>query len=150
MTPQKTLFVVPNRQVKIDRFGEVDRQLRLWQPQINPHAAEHEELEAEILSWSAEAAPEKSSVHTGKAYQVEITARGFQRPFSEAANEAAYKLLRKIKGLSMMSFFSVTLAEAKFHLGKDWTKTNVPKRQTGPRSVNVVPIGQAVEIRKAA
>jgi hypothetical protein len=129
----------PKRQAIIDEFGECDRQVRLWKPQTNPHRARFDELEAEILSWAADDAPDKSTLLSGSSYQVEISARGFKSEFGRGAQLKAYTLLKKIKGLDLMQFFTVTLAEAKFHLGGAFVKDNVPKLQTGPRAVNVVP-----------
>ncbi len=140
----KTIQPDPQRQVTIDRFGEVDRLLRLWKPEINPHQAEYDKLEAEILGWAGGAKPETSTVLTGKAYRVTISARGFKSDFSAAAQTAAYGLLQKIKGLDLMQFFSLTITQAKFYLGTDWVKEHVPKRQTGERSVEVVSIVKAI------
>jgi hypothetical protein len=143
-SPVQCIRPNPKRQAVIDEFGEVDRQVRLWKPQTNPHRARFDELEAEILSWAAEDAAEKSTLLSGSRYQVEISARGFKREFGRPAQLKAYTLLKKIKGLDVMQFFTVTLAEAKFHLGGAFVKQNVPKLQTGPRSVNVVPRLEAI------
>jgi hypothetical protein len=143
------LHLVPrDRQAKIDRFGEVDRCLNLWQPQANPHLDEHQRLKAEILSWADSDPAEKSTVLSGRSYQVEITARGFQRKFSAEANALAHRLLSAIKGLDLMQFFSITLGDAKTHLGKPWLEKHVPKQQTGPRTVNVVPLAEAKVLAK--
>lgn len=148
-TVEQVLRPSPARQAQIDRYGEVDRRRNLWKPRINPYQAECEELEAEFLTWATDTPANQSTVMVGQKYQVEITARGFQQKFSEAANAAAYKLLRRIKGLDMMQYFSVTLAEAKVRLGKAWLEKNVPKLQTGPRDVNVVPLSQAMKGKAA-
>ena len=140
----KTIQPDPQRQVTIDRFGEVDRLLRLWEPQENPHQAEYDKLEAEILSWAGGAKPETSTVLTGKAYRVKITARGFKSEFSAAAHAIAYDLLQKIDGLDLMQFFSLTITQAKFYLGGEWVKANIPKKQIGERSVEVVSIVKAI------
>ena len=140
----------PKRQAKIDEFGECDRQLRLWKPQTNPHRARYDELEAEILSWSASDPAENSTVLSGRAYQVEISARGFQSYFSPAAQLLAFTLLKKIKGLDLMQFFSITLSEAKTHLGKAFLVENVPKLQTGARTVSVVPRVEAMPAKGRA
>jgi hypothetical protein len=142
-SPVQCIRPDPKRQAKIDEFGECDRQLRLWKPQTNPHQARYDELEKEILSWAADDPAEKSTLLAGRRYEVEITARGFKSDFTAAAQLLAYQLLTKIKGLDMMQFFSVTLAEAKFHLGSAFVKENVPKLQTGARTLNVVPRAEA-------
>jgi hypothetical protein len=135
------------KQAKIDRYGECDRKRRLWKPRTNPYQAECDELELEILGWAANDPPNKSTVLAGKRYQVEITVRGWQHKFSDEAKASAYKLLKRIKGLDMLAYFSVTLAEAKVRLGKAWLEANVPKLQTGPRELNVAPLGEAGKAR---
>jgi hypothetical protein len=140
----------PKRQALIDEFGECDRHLRLWKPITNPFAARHAELEAVIIGWAAESAPDESTVLAGKAYEIEISARGFKREFSAAAQLKAYNLLKRIKGIDMMRFFSVTLAEAKALLGDAFLAVNVPKLQTGNRSLRVVPRAEAQPARGKA
>ena len=150
--PSKVEQIIrPNaaRQAKIDRYGEVDRKRNLWKPRVNPYQAECDELELEILTWAADDPPNKSTVLAGQKYQVEITARGWQQKFTEEAKKSAYKLLSRIKGLDMMEYFSVTLAEAKVRLGKVWLESKVPRLQTGPRTVNVAPLGPAAKAKAA-
>lgn len=140
--------LTPARKAKLDEFGECDRQLKLWKPQSNPHRERYDELEAEILSWCPDLAADKSTVLSGRAYDIEVTEQGLQQKFSEEATAEAYRLLQAIKGLNLLQFFSVTLAEAKAHLGKAWMEKWVPKRQTGARSLKAVPRAEAV--KKAA
>jgi hypothetical protein len=137
------------RKQVVDEYGEVDRKLRLWQPQQNPHQARHAELEAIILSWADDEPAHQSKVVSGSAYQVEVSARGMRSTFTPAAQAKAYELLKHAK-VPLMQFFSLTLAEAKAHLGPEFVLTNVPKLQIGPRSVSVVPRVEAVAAKKAA
>jgi hypothetical protein len=139
----------PSRKQIVDEYGEVDRKLRLWQPQQNPHQARHAELEAIILSWAADEPAYQSKVVSGLAYQVEVSARGMRSTFTPAAQAKAYELLKHAK-VPLMQFFSLTLAEAKAHLGPEFVLTNIPKLQTGPRSVNVVPRVEAAATKKVA
>jgi hypothetical protein len=128
----------------------VDRKLRLWQPQQNPHQARHAELEAIILSWARDEPANRSKVVSGLAYQVEISARGMRSDFTAEAQAKAHQLLNKIPGLDVVQFFSVTQAVAKTYLGQAFLDTNVPKLQIGPRKVNIVPRVEAVAAKKAA
>jgi hypothetical protein len=136
--------ISPAKQATIDKFGECDRKLRLWLPTVNPYQAEHDKLEAEILSWSIDLAADQSDVVSGKSYQAEVSARGFQRTFTREAEAAVFDALKKIQGLSLAQFFSITLADVKAHLGKPFLEQHVPQRQTGPRKVTVVPRAEAV------
>ena len=146
----KPLSAAARKQI-VDEFGECDRKLRLWAPQRNPHQARHDELEAEILSWSKDDAADQSQIICGKVYQVEVSARGFKRTFTAAAQAKAFELLKKVQGLDLMQFFSITLAGAKAHLGNAFLEENVPSLQTGPRTVGVVPRAQAgANTRKVA
>ncbi len=140
------------QKAKIDEFGECDRQLKRWKPQQNPHQARYDELEKELLGWSAVTTlgVAQSTVLSGKAYDIEVTAQGFKQAFSVAAVADAYRLLQQIKGLDLLQFFAVTLAEAKAHLGKAWLDKWVPKLQIGPRTLKPVPRSEAVAIGKAA
>lgn len=140
----------PAKQAKIDEFGECDRKLRLWLPTVNPYQAEHDKLEAEILSWSTGLAADESETLVSKAYQVEVSARGFQHPITDVAKALAFELLKKIQGLSLMQFFSITLAQAKAHLGQAWLDEHVPEQQTGPRKLTVVPRAEAVSLKRVA
>ncbi len=140
----------PAKQAKIDEYGECDRQLRLWTPTVNPYQAKHDELEAEILGWKADLPANESAVLSGKAYQVEISPRGFQRTFTEIAQGLAFELFKKIEGLPLTQFLSITLADARRLLGQPWLDSHAPRLQTGPRSVTVVPRAEAVPARKAA
>ena len=134
----------------VDEYGEVDRKLRLWQPQQNPHQARHAELEGIILNWAADEPANQSKVISGLAYQVEISAKGMRSNFTTEAQTKAYHLLKKMDGVDLMRFFSVTQAEAKTYLGKAFLDANVPKLQTGSRTVSIVPRVEAVAAKKAA
>lgn len=140
----------PARQAKIDEYGECDRQLRLWMPTVNPYQADHDRLEAEILGWSTGLAADASEKLLGKAYQVEVSARGFQHPITAVAKALAFELLKKIQGLDLIQFFGITLVQAKAFLGQTWLDEHVPEQQTGPRKLTVVSRAEAVPLRKAA
>lgn len=135
--------LVPTREQIVDEFGELDRLLRLWEPQVNPHQARHAELEATILGWYETAPATESVVIVGRAYQLEVSARGFKRPFTEPAKLKAFRLLKKVKDLDVMQFFSVSLADVKTYLGQAFLDQNVPRVQTGARQLNVVPLLKA-------
>jgi hypothetical protein len=150
------LIVVPKagsplRIQLIDEFGELDRKLRLWQPQANPYIERHAELEAQIQSWAEGKPANKSVVESGLKYQIEISAQGNKRPFSDAARLAAYQACKRIKGLDLFRFFSITQADVKAHLGKAWLDKYLPLLAIGTRTVSVVPLVEAKPAsRKAA
>jgi hypothetical protein len=138
------------REQIIDEYGEVDRQLRLWEPQMNPHQARHDELEARILAWATNEPADQETVVSGRAYQVEITARGLKSQFTREVKIKAYKLLKKVPNLDLMQFVSIPLGDLKAHLGKGFIEANIPKLRTGGRTVNVVPRMEAVPCTKRA
>ena len=143
-------LLTPARKSKLDEFGEVDRKLRLWIPTVNPYKLRYDELEAEILSWCPGLPADQSTVLSGRSYDVEVTQQGFRQKFTTEATTEAHRLIHAIKGLNVIQFFSLTLAEAQAHLGKDWLERWVPKLQTGPRSLKPVPRAEAVAMKKAA
>ena len=126
----------------VDRLGEADRQFKLFQPQINPHAASRAALLKELAGRYPDLGAESQQLCLGKAYQLEITPREIQRPITVTVKRLAWKKLKNLKADPFASF-SITLAELKAQLGKEFVKKHVAEERTGPRNYNVTALAPA-------
>lgn len=133
----------------VDEYGEVERKMLLWKPPaapVNPHVARYVELQAEILSWQADLPADQGAIARGKAYLVQVSARGFKSIVTTAAKHLAFETI-KAAGGDPFVHFDVTIADMRAQCGAEFVKTNIPKVQTGPRALTVVGTHAA---RKAA
>jgi hypothetical protein len=134
------------RQIAIDRFGEADRQYRLWKAPVNPHA---EELAAATVAiqaiWENEPA-EQGYLEDGLKYRLEVSKRQNERYLTcEARSKAFYKFQRlrtiergKIVRFPVFTVFSVTLDAIKKHLGEPFLDSIAPAARTGRRTFRIV------------
>jgi hypothetical protein len=133
----------------VDRYGEADRQFKLFIPQINPHAATRAAILKELAGRYPDLAAESQQLCRGKAYQLEITPREIQRPITIEVKQLAWKRLKHLKA-DPFAAFSITLAELRSQLGKKFVKDNVAEVRTGPRNYNVTALQEAVSTQPSA
>jgi len=130
-----------DRQAIIDEFGEVDRLMKLWKPQVNPHAKRRTELLAVMESWYVDHPAEEGDLIEGALYQVEVKPRKKHRTMTPAAYKKAFERFRKLVALDgktpvkfdPFTVFSTTLEAIKKHLGKHFLDEIAPEEQTGTR-----------------
>ena len=126
----------------VDRYGEADRQFKLFLPQVNPYSASRAALLKELAGRYPDLGAESQQLCLGKAYQLEITPREIQRPITVTVKQLAWKKLKNLKANPFASF-SITLAELKAQLGKEFVKKHVAEERTGPRNYNVTALAPA-------
>jgi hypothetical protein len=135
-----------------DEFGECERKMLLWRPPappVNPYTARHTELQTELLSLHPDLAGNEGAIVKGKLYQVAISARGFKSVITSAVQRAAFEIISQARAIDVFSIFRASIADMKTHCGAEFVKENIPKEQTGARTVSVVAI-QSVQLKKAA
>ena len=139
----------------VDRLGEAERQCKLWQPQVNPHAAAKAAILQELEARHADLAAEKQQIHVGKSYQLEVTPREIRRPVTVAVKQMAWKAFEKLKREKRltqepMEFFGITLEVLGKQLGKDFLKANVAEERTGPRAYKITALQPAGALARPA
>jgi hypothetical protein len=138
-----------SRQAIIDELGEVDRQFKLWTPGVNPHAARRAELHAIVCGWYGDAPPAESYVVEGRRYRLQIKACQFRREVTAAAQETAFEAVKKT-GLAPFSIFRATQESIQKLLGEAFLDRIAPKKRTGPRTFELVPLAGPQLVRNKA
>jgi len=68
-------ILTPARKALVDEYKRVRDKVEAWRPAVNPHAARHAEIEAEILSWVEDEAADQEILLVGNTVNVPISAR---------------------------------------------------------------------------
>lgn len=144
------------RQQAIDRYGEADRQYKLWKAPVNPHAEELAEAKAAIEALYETHPAEEGDVAEGLQYQLAVSKRQNERDLTdEARSKAFYRFQRlrtidkgKIVKFPVFSVWSVTLDAIKKHLGESFLDSIAPQHRTGRRTYTVV--AKQAAMREAA
>ena len=138
-----TLQAVPKaltREQKIDRYGELDRQVQAFQPT----AAEHQLLKDEIKSWYQDHPADQAAIAEGGLYTVQVSPRENESQVDKP------KLLKLVGRIEFLKLCQVTLKAVKESLGEGKLAELVTKERTGSRKLKCVPKAPPGEVAKAA
>jgi hypothetical protein len=123
------------KEQKIDRYGELDRQIQLFAPVL----AEHKELKAEIAGWFDSLPPDQPATAKGDLYTIQLAAKENERTITD--QKQAFALLRKFVGSldGAIALVSIPLGAAidKF-IPKPLHAKFLEQARTGTRSLKPV------------
>jgi hypothetical protein len=132
-TKDLTPAEIAMRQSKVDRFGELDRQIELMQPAVDEHAV----LEAEIKSWHKDSHADKPVVETGLLYQVQMGPRTNKRTLVD--KKKIFEILRRMLGLDgLIAILDFPLGAIDKTIPQSLQKGLIHEERSGYRSLKVV------------
>jgi hypothetical protein len=134
-----------DQQSKIDRYGELDRQYRVWKPALD----EYEGLKKQIKAWLDSHPADQPAVLQGNVYQIQATARINENRFPNKAKAFIFAQIKKLKQVNPWDLFDISLAAAKEQLGDVAVQKLVEKLRTGSRRLTCVAT-EPIEPAKAA
>ena len=120
---------------KIDRYGELQRQIDLFAPVL----AEHKELKAEIAGWFDSHPPDQPAIAQGDLWTIQLTAKENERTITD--QKVAFATLRKFAGSldGVIALINIPLGNAIDKLiPKPLHKAFLKQERTGTRSLKCV------------
>jgi hypothetical protein len=122
-------LATPSREELIDEFGELNRQVQLFQSK----ADRHEFLKKLIRSWFDNDPAGEIAVATGHVYEVQFTPKAKERPWTDM-----FKLYRALGRTAFLSICEVALGEAEKLLGEIKVASLVTEALSGSRRLKRV------------
>jgi hypothetical protein len=133
--PSPKPLTAAEKAAKIDRYGELDRQLELMAPIEEEHAA----LKAEFQSWHEHDQADKPVIEAGQIYQVQMSPRTNKRTILN--KKKVFEMMRRALGIdALIGIVDIPLSEIDKTIPESMQKGLLHKERSGYRTVKVVPL----------
>lgn len=137
VVPAPTPVLTSDQKRKIDRYGEVDRLLQLFEP----IAVEHKALKDEISAWP-EGPADRMAILDGNFYRVQASARRKERTVSNARKLWA-AMKAALGAEALQAAVTIPLGLIDKHVPESVQAEFLTTEQSGSRTLEVVALHEA-------